>query len=75
MSKICEFDPRKSFEDVTEDDWRAYFQSACGTLRINISVVMVSMKNLSMSTKLSNAESRVGRLLADFQAKLEEKLA
>ena len=57
---------------MTEDDWRAYFQSACGTLRIDLDVVSRSMSTLVMNTKFADAESRVGRLLADFRAKLEE---
>ena len=72
VSRICVFDLRKPVAEVTEDDWRAYFQSACGTLRINMSVVMSSMKNLAMNTRFADAESRVGQLLADFQAKSEE---
>ena len=44
VPRICEFDLGKPFENVTEDDWRAYFQSACGTLRVDLKVVLGSMK-------------------------------
>ena len=72
VARICEYDLGKPFEEVSEDDWRAYFQSACGTIRIDMEVVAQNMKSLAMNTKFADAESRVGRLLADFHAKLEE---
>ena len=72
VARICEYNLGKSFEDVSEDDWRSYFQKACGTHRQVLHAFQDNVHINAQSAKLADAESRVGRLLADFHAKLEE---
>ncbi|ETV91957.1 hypothetical protein H310_13606 [Aphanomyces invadans] len=59
------------FEEITEDEWRDYFLSA-QVHELDLDWVAKAMAPLKMDMRIRDAESRVGRLLADFYEKLEQ---
>ncbi|ETV96688.1 hypothetical protein H310_10006 [Aphanomyces invadans] len=72
VPRVCAHDFGKSFEDITENDRRDYFLSAREVQELDLDAVAKAMASLKMDTKIRDAESRVGRLLADFYEKLEQ---
>ncbi|RQM29351.1 hypothetical protein B5M09_008053 [Aphanomyces astaci] len=72
VPRVCAHDFGKSFEEITENDWRDYFLSAREVQELDLDSVAKAMASLKMDTKIRDAESRVGRLLADFYDKLEQ---
>ncbi|RHY42589.1 hypothetical protein DYB38_010491, partial [Aphanomyces astaci] len=63
---------RPSFEEITENDWCDYFLSAREVQELDLDSVAKAMASLKVDMKFCDAESRVGRLLADFYDKLEQ---
>ncbi|RHY26411.1 hypothetical protein DYB32_007632 [Aphanomyces invadans] len=72
VPRVCAHDFGKPFEEFTENDWRDYLLSAREVQELGLDAVSKAMTSLKMDTKIRNAESRVGRLLADFYEKLEQ---
>ncbi|RLO06027.1 hypothetical protein DYB28_012590, partial [Aphanomyces astaci] len=72
VPRVCAHDFGKSFEEITEKDWRDYFLSAREVQELDLDSVAKAMASLKMDTKIRDAESRVRRLLADFYDKLEQ---
>ncbi|RLO08970.1 hypothetical protein DYB28_003350 [Aphanomyces astaci] len=72
VSRVCAHDFGKSFEEITENDWRDYFLSAREVQELDLDAVAKEIASLQMDTKIRDAESRVGHLLADFYEKLEQ---
>ncbi|CAK4689608.1 unnamed protein product, partial [Aphanomyces euteiches] len=72
VPRVCEHDFGKPFEEITEDEWRDYFLSAREVQELDLEWVTKAMASLKMDTRIRDAESRVGRLLADFYEKLEQ---
>ncbi|CAK5213956.1 unnamed protein product, partial [Aphanomyces euteiches] len=72
VPRVCEHDFGKPFEEITEDEWSDYFLSACEVQELDLEWVTKAMASLMMDTRIRDAESRVGRLLADFYEKLEQ---
>ncbi|CAK4689842.1 unnamed protein product [Aphanomyces euteiches] len=72
VTRVCEHDFGKPFEEITEDEWRDYFLSAREVQELDLEWVTKAMASLKMDTRIRDAESRVGRLLADFYEKLEQ---
>ncbi|RLN79208.1 hypothetical protein DYB28_011095, partial [Aphanomyces astaci] len=70
VPRVCAHDFGKSFEEITENDWRDYFLSVREVQELDLDKVAKAMA-FKMDTKLRDAESRVGRLLADFYDKVE----
>ncbi|KAH9101369.1 hypothetical protein AeMF1_021888, partial [Aphanomyces euteiches] len=64
---VCEHDFGKPFEEITEDEWRDYFLSAREVQELDLEWVTKAMASLKMDTRIRDAESRVGRLLADLR--------
>ncbi|CAK4550684.1 unnamed protein product [Aphanomyces euteiches] len=63
VPRVCEHDFGKPFEEITEDEWLQ---------ELDLEWVTKAMASLKMDTRIRDAESRVGRLLADFYEKLEQ---
>ncbi|KAG9404924.1 hypothetical protein AC1031_005128 [Aphanomyces cochlioides] len=63
MVRICMFEVKKSADEMTEQDWRNYFWQA--------KALETAMRSLHMDTSIKDAESRILKLLTDFQAKLD----
>ncbi|RHY23322.1 hypothetical protein DYB32_009234 [Aphanomyces invadans] len=72
VPRVCDYDFGKPFEEITEDGWRDYFLSAREDHELDLDWVAKAMAPLKMDTQIRYAESRVGRLLADFHEKLEQ---
>ncbi|CAK4769616.1 unnamed protein product, partial [Aphanomyces euteiches] len=72
VPRVCEHDFGKPFEEITEDEWRDYFLSAREVQELDLEWVTKAMASLKINTRIRDAESRVGRLLADFYEKLEQ---
>ncbi|ETV95092.1 hypothetical protein H310_11375 [Aphanomyces invadans] len=72
VPRVCAHDCGKSFDDITENDWRDYILSARAVQELDLDAATKTMASLNMDTKIRDAESRVGRLLADFYEKLEQ---
>ncbi|RHY46954.1 hypothetical protein DYB34_010515, partial [Aphanomyces astaci] len=70
VSRVCAHD--KSFAEITENDWWGYFLSAREVHELDLDAVAKEIASLKTGTKIRDAESRVGRLLADFYEKLEQ---
>ncbi|KAF0706972.1 hypothetical protein AaE_013844 [Aphanomyces astaci] len=62
---------QKIVPQITENDWRDYFLSVREVQELDLDKVAKAMA-FKMDTKLRDAESRVGRLLADFYDKVEQ---
>ncbi|CAK4712986.1 unnamed protein product, partial [Aphanomyces euteiches] len=58
---------------MTEQDWKNYFWQAKTPTESDYSGVETTMRSLQMDTSIKDAESRVLKLLTDFQAKLESQ--
>ncbi|ETV91956.1 hypothetical protein H310_13605 [Aphanomyces invadans] len=71
VPRVCEHDFGKPIEEITEDEWRDYFLSA-QVHELDLDWVAKAMAPLKMDMRIRDAESRVGRLLADFYEKLEQ---
>ncbi|RHY29894.1 hypothetical protein DYB32_004769 [Aphanomyces invadans] len=61
----------EALNQITEDEWRDYFLSA-QVHELDLDWVAKAMAPLKMDMRIRDAESRVGRLLADFYEKLEQ---
>ncbi|RHY37074.1 hypothetical protein DYB25_013455 [Aphanomyces astaci] len=72
VPRVCAHDLGKSFEEITENDWCDYFLSAREVQELDLDSVAKAMASLKVDMKFCDAESRVGRLLADFYDKLEQ---
>ncbi|KAG9409390.1 hypothetical protein AC1031_019644 [Aphanomyces cochlioides] len=72
VPRVCEHDFGKPFEEITEDEWRDYFLRAREVQELDLEWVTKAMASLKMDTRIRDAESRVGRLLADFYEKLDQ---
>ncbi|KAF0683006.1 hypothetical protein As57867_024834, partial [Aphanomyces stellatus] len=72
VPRLCAHDFAKSFEEISEDEWRDYFLSAREVQELDMDAVARAMASLKMDTRIRDAESRVGRLLSDFYDKLEQ---
>ena len=71
LVRICMFEVKKTADEMTENDWKNYFLAANVGNEVDIAVVEGAMKSLHMDIDIKDAESRVMKLLTDFQNKLE----
>uniref|UniRef100_H3HDZ8 WRKY19-like zinc finger domain-containing protein n=1 Tax=Phytophthora ramorum TaxID=164328 RepID=H3HDZ8_PHYRM len=68
---IARFTFAKDWQDVTEDEWIAYFLQSKQTAFEDYAALDADMQKLSMDTTLAEAESRVNRLQANLYKILE----
>ena len=73
IPRVCDLEMGKSFEDVTEEDWRSYFLQGTKPCHQNIEALERAMQGLVMTTRLADGESRVMQLVADFYKILESQ--
>jgi hypothetical protein len=66
IPRVCELEMGKTFEDVTEEDWKTYFLRGTQPCYENLEALDRAMQNLHMKTKLADGKSRVFQLVADF---------
>jgi hypothetical protein len=65
------FELKRPLRKVTEVYWREYFAAACGSTAVDYDAVELAMGSLKMDVSSWDPESRVLKLIAEFQKKLE----
>ncbi|KAF0711008.1 hypothetical protein As57867_005405, partial [Aphanomyces stellatus] len=58
VPRLCAHDFAKSFEEISEDEWRDYFLSAREVQELDMDAVARAMASLKMDTRIRDAESR-----------------
>ncbi|KAG9398174.1 hypothetical protein AC1031_014972 [Aphanomyces cochlioides] len=69
---IAKFELRKPADQISEQEWREYFHKANEVGIIDYARVDRAMKNLRLNTSLTNAPSRVAKLLHQLTIQLEQ---
>lgn len=71
MTRILMFEMKRTMSQVTEENWRAYFAAARAPTATDYDTVEAAMRSLKMDVSSRDPESRVWKLIAEFQEKLE----
>ncbi|CAK4104630.1 unnamed protein product [Aphanomyces euteiches] len=70
LISICMFEVKKRADEMTEQDWKNYFLAAKVPNGADYTAIETAIKSLSMDIGTKDGESRVLKLLTDFQDKL-----
>lgn len=73
LRRICDYEPQRPEFEVTKDMWKKYFLNARHSDTKDYARLAAAMRGLSMDVSLSDAESRVTRLIADFHSILDSQ--
>ncbi|GLE11381.1 hypothetical protein PINS_up023761 [Pythium insidiosum] len=71
LMRICQFELFRSDTEISEAEWRHYFLSAKSADEIDYTRLTQAVRGLQIDVSLSDAESRLSRLMADFYAILD----
>ncbi|KAK1946294.1 hypothetical protein P3T76_001847 [Phytophthora citrophthora] len=71
LTRICMYELGKPESEITEEDWKAYFLAARRPEVQDHARLAQAMRSLSMNTTLPDAESRVIKLVTDFNEILD----
>ncbi|CAK4670190.1 unnamed protein product, partial [Aphanomyces euteiches] len=70
VERIAFWEMGKPSRELTEDDWRMYFLSAKDCGPVDMTKLDSAMTKLKMDVSIQSAESRVSKLVSDFEAVL-----
>ncbi|CAK4640565.1 unnamed protein product, partial [Aphanomyces euteiches] len=70
VERIAFWEMGKPSRELTEDDWRMYFLSAKDCGPADMTKLDSAMTKLKMDVSIQSAESRVSKLVSDFEAVL-----
>ncbi len=71
MTRILMFELKKPLQEVTESHWRDYFAAARAPTTVGYDAVEAAMRSLRMDMSSRDPESRVLKLIAEFQERPE----
>ncbi|KAG9411957.1 hypothetical protein AC1031_017594 [Aphanomyces cochlioides] len=71
LVRICMFEVKKRADEMTGQDWKNYFLAAKVPNEADYVAIEMAMKSLSMDLSIKDGESRVLKLLTEFQNKLD----
>ena len=72
VERICYWNLRKPYHEVTEEDWRQFFASARATEQVDMAKLKSAMSKLKMDTSIADCQSRVMKLVTDFDQVLQK---
>ncbi|EEY55232.1 uncharacterized protein PITG_09135 [Phytophthora infestans T30-4] len=73
LIRICMYEIGKAESEITEDEWKSYFLEARRSEVQDPARLAQAMRALSMGTSLPDAESRVMKLVTDFNEILDSQ--
>ncbi|RLN99817.1 hypothetical protein DYB28_009571 [Aphanomyces astaci] len=68
VERIAYWEIGKASHELTEDDWRTYFLGARECNPVDMTKLCQNMSKLKMDGSIQSAESRVSKLVSDFEA-------
>ncbi|RHY52352.1 hypothetical protein DYB30_010203, partial [Aphanomyces astaci] len=68
VERIAYWEIGKASHELTEDDWRTYFLGARECDPVDMTKLCQNMSKLKMDGSIQSAESRVSKLVSDFEA-------
>ncbi|RLO04642.1 hypothetical protein DYB28_001694, partial [Aphanomyces astaci] len=68
VERIAYWEIGKASHELTEEDWKVFFIGAKHCDPVDMSKLDVAMAKLKMDTTVQSAESRVSKLVSDFEA-------
>lgn len=66
LMRICVYEMQRAEPETTEANWRKHFVDSSHSEMNDYSRLEVELRSLSVDTALQNAESRLVKLLSDF---------
>ncbi|RHY98933.1 hypothetical protein DYB35_009803, partial [Aphanomyces astaci] len=70
VERIAFWEIGKPSHELTEEDWRDFFPGACNGDPVDMTKLNQAMGKLRMDTSILSSESRVSKLVSDFDATL-----
>ncbi|RQM21703.1 hypothetical protein B5M09_009480, partial [Aphanomyces astaci] len=70
VERIAYWEIGKASHELTEEDWKVFFLGAKDCDPVDMSKLDAAMAKLKMDTTVQSAESRVSKLVSDFEAVL-----
>ncbi|CAK4770906.1 unnamed protein product, partial [Aphanomyces euteiches] len=67
LERIAFWDHGKPSSQVTEEDWKAYFLDSQDDEPVDLAKLNSAMSKLKMDTNIQSPESRVSKLISDFE--------
>ncbi len=73
MTRILMFELKRPMREVTEEKWLEYFAAARAPTATDYDTVEAAMRTLKMDVSSRDPESRVLKLISEFQERLGER--